>query len=339
MIARILFITDMHKRWADTKTIRNLVPVQHKVQMDIVNYNKQVGVTHNIIAGDWYDRGFHGLGPAYAAMEEDRMLSNSVNGNAYLCIGNHFFLERDENPEMYIIQPCEYVKPRNLQQLAEKPIFQVVPKLKIGTVQISFFHFSKTNKSYVAPRDPDTTFHIGVYHDDVCVPGWIREREGFGRGSTSVDMMRIYENIDLAIHGHIHSDVGLTSVELPNGKKVPLWVPGSLGICQNKEMIKHTTVDLPLIDINENGTVDIHKATFNTYIGELQFVSTVKKSMEPKSLSDLGTGVKPTVSTPSMLTYLESRGFSDSQMRMVEEARSGRLNLTSAVTIVTGGAK
>ena len=338
MLARILFITDFHKRYTDMKTIKNILPVQHAIQHEIIEFNKKAGVTHNIQTGDWYDRGFHGLGQAYSAMEEDRLISKSVNGNVYLCLGNHFFLERDENPEMYIIQPCEYVKPRNLLQLAETPIFHVVPKLKIGTVQISFFHFSKNNKNYVAPRDPDTTFHIGVYHDDRCVPGWVREREGFGAGATSGELINIYQNIDLAIHGHIHSDIGLTTIELPGGRKVPLWIPGALGMTQDKDAIKHPSVDLPVITIEDDSSVQVSKATFSTHLNELQFYSSTKKAPITKSLNEVAEKGMLNVSAPSLSIYLKQCGFTDHQLKLVEEAREGRLDLLSAVRIVTGGA-
>lgn len=337
MLARILFISDLHKRYTDMRSIKNILPVQHKIQEELIAFNKSAGVTHNVILGDWYDRGFHGLGQAYSAMEEDRLLSKSVNGQVYLCMGNHFFLERDENPEMYIIQPCEYMKPRNLLQLAEEPLFKVVPTLKIGTVQISFFHFSKTNKNYIAQRDPDTTFHIGVYHDDRCVPGWVREREGFGTFGAAYELNSIYQNIDLAIHGHIHSDIGIAALTLDNGRKVPLWIPGALGMTQDKDTIKHSFVELPLIEINDDGSVNTQKVKFSTHLDELQFYKTASKSKQPMSLNEIAAKNPVASATPSLTTYLVQRGFNDKQLKLVEEAGRGSLTLQEAVSIVSRG--
>ena len=167
---------------------------------------------------------------AYGAMEMDRRVSASVNGNVYLCVGNHFYLERDENPEMYIIQPNSLLRPQYDIPLPEEPIFRVVPQLRIGDVQIDFFHFSKTNKQYVAYREPSTKFHIGIYHDDKCLPGWVREQEGYTGVANQSYFNEIYDNIDLAIHGHIHTRIGMTSIQIANERKVPLCIPGSLGI-------------------------------------------------------------------------------------------------------------
>jgi metallophosphoesterase superfamily enzyme len=110
MLARVLFISDLHKRYKDSTSIKGQLEVQQKIQEDIINFNKSYGVTHNIILGDWYDRGFHGLGQAFGAIEMDRRISESVNGNVYLCVGNHFYLERDENPEMYIMKNTTWTR-------------------------------------------------------------------------------------------------------------------------------------------------------------------------------------------------------------------------------------
>lgn len=337
MLAKILFVSDLHKRYTDMRSVKNILPVQHKIQEELIAFNKSAGVTHNVILGDWYDRGFHGLGQAYSAMEEDRLLSKSVDGRVYLCMGNHFFLERDENPEMYIIQPCEYMKPRNLLQLAEEPIFKVVPTLKLGTVQISFFHFSKTNKKYVAPRDPDTTFHIGIYHDDRCVPSWVREREGFGGYGASYELNSIYANIDLAIHGHIHSDIGITALTLDNGRRVPLWIPGALGMTQDKDTIKHPYVELPLLEINDDSTVSTQKVRFSTHLDELQFYRTESKTKKPMSMMEMQAKNPVSIVTPSLQSYLVQQGVNDKQLQIVDEAGRGSLTLHSAVSIVTGG--
>lgn len=336
MLARVLFITDLHKRYKDMVSIKGNVQVQHKIQKDIVEFNVANHVTHNVIAGDWYDRGFHGIGQAYSAMEEDRMISKSVNGNVYLCLGNHFYLERDDNPEMYIIQPCNHVKPKDILQCAEKPIFNVVPSLRIGSVQISFFHFSKLNKAYRCPREEGVTFHIGVYHDDVCVPAWVREREGFGGMSSVYELNQLYSNIDLAVHGHIHTDIGYVPLELNSGRVVPLYIPGSLGISQNKDSIKHKEVKLPMIDINEDGTVTVHVVSFSTHIDELRFYNVDSKKPKKKLITDRSVKLNTTGDMPSNLpSYLQSVGYSDQRLKLVSQAIAGNLDLTTAIAIIS----
>lgn len=336
MGTRILFITDLHKRYKDSTSIKGQLEAQRLVQEDIIAFNKQHGITHNVILGDWYDRGFHGLCQAFSAMEMDKRLSESVNGEVYLCIGNHFYLERDENPEMYIIQPNEFVKPQQDMVLPEKPVFKLVPRLDFGPVQIDFFHFSKINKDYIAERRPDCKFHIGVYHDDSVIPGWIREMEGFSGSSTNAYMNSIYNNIDLAIHGHIHVKIGTCNFELNNGRKVPMFVPGSLGITQNKEAMKHTDVQLPVLDIADDGTVNVQLATFSTHMEVLKFYATKKKKVATNvmELQDqhVTTGSAALQSLPN---YLTKKGYDWHDLGLVNAAMNNILNLPMAVQIIT----
>ena len=310
VIARILFISDLHKRYKDSTSIKGQVEASQLVQEDLIAFNKANGITHNVIMGDWYDRGFHGLGQAYGAIEMDRRLSASVNGNVYLCVGNHFYLERDENPEMYIIQPNDMFKPQFNIPVPEEPLFKVVPSLQFGTVQISFFHFNKLSKNYIAQRNPDCTFHIGVYHDDAVVPGWVREMDGYSGTVSTTYLNGIYENVDLALHGHIHTKIGMANIELNNGKKVPMCIPGALSITQNSEKYKHTEVQLPLIEIDDDYTVKFKLATFSTHMDKLRFYNTKKKK---KVMDDLAVSEqKFTVGHAALQTlpsYLASKGY------------------------------
>lgn len=335
MLARALFLTDLHKRYKDMSSIHGIVPVQHKIQHEIINFCVENNVTHIFIAGDWYDRGFHGIGQAYSAMEEDRLLSNCVNGNVYLCIGNHFYLERDENPEMYIIQPCPYMVPKDILQTAERPLFNVVPKVRIGNVQISLFHYDKLNKAYKTQVEPGVTYHIGVYHDEVCVPSWVREREGFGGVTSVYEMEQLYSNVDMAIHGHIHTDIGVTDIRMTDGRVVPLYIPGSLGISQNKEEIKHKEVKLPMVDINDDSTVTTRLVPFSTHLDELSFFKVertkARKQVNIDKTVHIGNGNLPRTLTD----YLQTKGYNDKQLKLVTEAMSERLDITTAIGILS----
>lgn len=340
MSARILFISDLHKRYSDSTNIRNQVKVQNKIQEELIDFVTHNGVTHIVQMGDWYDRGFHGLGPAYGSMELDRRLSAAVGGEVYLCVGNHFYLERDENPEMYIIQPNNYIKPSIDIPLPDKPIFKMVPSLKIGTVQIDFFHFNKINKDYVAYREPDTTFHVGVYHDDTVVPGWVREQEGFSGAASQSYMNKIYSNIDLALHGHIHAAVGITSIVLDSGRKVPMVIPGALCVTQNKEVFKHTDVSLPILDIADDNSVQVKAVKFSTHLDELEFHTPKKKKKKKEAAvtnMTLSSDVKLIESAPelrSLNTYLNSKGWDNRRMNLVNAALTESLDLVSAVRIL-----
>lgn len=339
VLARLLVLSDFHKKYKDPSSIKGLLNVQQKIQEEVIEFIHKNGVTHVLITGDWYDRGFHGLGKAYGAMEMDRRLSEAVGGNVYLCIGNHFYLERDENPEMYIIQPNAFIKPQSDIPLPPKPIFKAVPQLNIGTVQIDFFHFNKLNKDYVAYRKPETTFHIGMYHDDAVVPGWVREQEGYTGKSSQSYINKIYANIDFAIHGHIHSKIGMTSIQLESGKKIPMSIPGSLSVIQNKEIFKHKDVQLPVIDIADDSSVSVKTATFSTHIDELRFTSNTKKKKEVL-LTDANSSVNTfsmnttSANLQSLPVFLTKKGYSKRHLNLVNAAIGDALNVATAVYIL-----
>lgn len=305
------------------------------IQEDIIEFVLRNGITHIIIGGDWYDRGFHGLGPAFSSIEMDRRISASVNGNVFLCVGNHFYLERDENPEMYIIQPNDYYKPQSDMPLPKEPIFKCVSDLVIGTVQISFFHFNKVSKDYVNEIKEGITYHIGIYHDDACVPGWVREYEGFRSQTDSTYLNSIYRNIDLAIHGHIHHKTGLVKQELMSGRALPMFIPGSLGITQNKEVLKHSEVETPVIEIGDDSSVKVMLARFSTHLDKLRFYQNKQKTklnLDNLQNRPINLSSKHLQSLPQ---YLTSRGYTDIDLKLVEHASKGLLNLATAVAIVS----
>ena len=340
MLARVLFISDLHKRYKDSTSIKGQLEVQQKIQEDIINFNKAYGVTHNIILGDWYDRGFHGLGQAFGAIEMDRRISESVNGNVYLCVGNHFYLERDENPEMYIIQPNAHIHPQLDIPIPDKPIFKVVQALQIGSVLISFFHFSKVNKEYYHDIPEDVTFHIGVYHDDNTLPSWVREQAGYTGGQSQVYFNKIYQNVDLAIHGHIHTKIGSVSVPIGD-RKVPMIIPGSLGITQNKESLKHNEVLLPLLEINDDSSVKMQLVPFSTHLSELRFFDTNKKrkvlddaELQRKIASKDIHIADADDATLSLSAYLNNKGYKDVHLNLVNAAIADTLCCGTAVAIL-----
>lgn len=336
MLAKILYLPDMHKRYKDSSSIKGIVDVQRIIQEEIIQFIYHQGITHVIIGGDWYDRGFHGLGPAYGAMEMDRRISAAVNGNVYLCVGNHFYLERDENPEMYIIQPNPYFKPSKDIPVPDIPIFKCVNNLRIGNVLISFFHYNKMDKNYIVDRPDDISYHIGVYHDDAALPGWVSEAEGYRSCASTSQLSTIYRNVDLALHGHIHTSVGLISYETFDGKKVPLFIPGSLSITTNKESLKHPEVKTPVICINDDSSVQVKLATFSTHLDKLRFYSTTKKKKEdPATMLSSKDFEFGKITVQSLPQFLATDGCDEQCLKLVETASKGLLNLSSAVQIVT----
>lgn len=338
MLAKILYISDFHKRWKDSESVKGALAVQRDIQEDLLREIPRLGITHIIIGGDWYDRGFHGLGPAFSETEMDRHLSALVDGRVYLCVGNHFFLERDENPEMYIIQPNNMLKPKFDMVHPDKPIFQVVPQLVIGDVQIDFFHFSKTNKNYWAPRKPGIKFHIGIYHDDSVVPGWVREAEGYSGSSTQVYFNKVFENIDMALCGHIHSKIGWCGIKLFDEREVPMCIPGVMRATKNVQCEKHKDVDLPVLTIEDDSSVTLGSVKFSTYVDKVMFSSvkpaSKKAAKESRVLTTDSMIAKHSAALASLGTYMSSRGYNPTSMRILDAARNGELSFGKAVTIL-----
>ena len=261
MRARILFVSDLHKRDCDFSTIAGYTKAVDAVQQDILSFIKQRGITHLVSLGDWYDKGYRSINRSNNDRNLDEDLSKAVNGNFYICLGNHFFLERDNNPEMYLIQPSEYYKPSQ-PIYATSSVIRAVPSLRIGPVQISFFHYSKENKNYITERDPEVKYHIGVYHDDTVVPTQQRNDAGF-RGTTMTSYMdNIFANINLAIVGHIHTPIGVFNIQ-SRGRELPMIVPGSLAITTSGSSDLHTDVNLPVVEITDDGKVSCSLYTFD----------------------------------------------------------------------------
>lgn len=339
--ARILFVTDLHKACREMSSIKGRIEATTTIQNDIIKFNRENNITHLVVAGDWYHRGYQNTARTFSDFYEDRMVSQSVNGNVYLCIGNHLYLERDDNPEMYIIQPCDKVRPSGKFTMPEEPLFRVVDDIVVNGVQISFFHFNKVDKTYTNERKDGVKYHIGVYHDDYALPSWVREKEGYVTPSFNGELNRIYSNVDLAVHGHIHTRFDPFKFELNNGRQVSIIVPGSLGITQNKEQMKHQFVQLPVLDIDEDGTVSISFAQFSTHMEMLRFYKAEKKmvamDVKAKSASDVDEmSIMNSSRLKSLPLYMKSKGLPDNYLTLMEKSISTSIDVTDVIKIIGG---
>lgn len=318
MFARVLLVPDLHKRQTDFTSIGNYTKAVDMVQLDLIKFIKKNNITHFVSLGDWYDKGYSNTARTLSDRNFDEEISRAVNGNAYICIGNHLFLERDNNPEFYLIQPNENYKPRD-NFVAFTPTFKAVKDIQIGGLQISLFHYSKENKNYHNIRRPETKFHVGVYHDDCVVPSSVRQKAGF-LANTSSNLNRLYDNIDLAVVGHIHTPIGLCQLNLGD-RTLPLVVPGSLGITKNSQYEKHANVSLPVIEVNEMGEINTRFVTFSTHMDELIFYEkkeSIRPSRETKESNVLDTIISPS-GYYSLSKYLQDRNHPRGYIDMVNQ--------------------
>lgn len=334
MAFKILVVSDLHKRDIDFSTIKGYTKAIDAVQDDIINLVKQEGITHIIQLGDWYDKGYRNVGRVKNDDNYDRKISEIVNGNVFITLGNHIYIERDQNPEMYMIQPNKRFMP--FQPIyAEKPIFQAVDSIRFGCIQISFFHFDKENKYYYRQLDPTIRFHIGIYHDDSVVPSDVCRLAGFNHTTSQNYLNQIYANVDLAIVGHIHTKVGMTTLTLSNGKSVPVCIPGALCIVENKDAAKHKDVDLPIITIDDNEKVHLSFHKMSTHMEFLKFYTQNKESKAVAGLPEQ-TNI-PAINVPqtgSLRDYLAHKGYGNNYLSILEHAANGTLDVYTTIQLL-----
>ena len=333
MLARILFLSDLHKRDCDFSTIAGYTRAVDAVQQDILKFVKEYNVTHLISLGDWYDKGYRSINRANNDRNLDEELAESVNGNFYICLGNHFFLERDNNPEMYLIQPNSFWRPAQPIH-AVNPIIKAVPHLQIGTVQISFFHYSKTDKQYVKERQPGVTYHIGLYHDEIVLPSNIRREANIFTHASTANLDYVLQNVDLALVGHIHKPCPLFYITA-NGRRVPVVVPGSLANTQTGEVF-HTQVNLPLIDIADDSAVSMKLIPFDLHCNILKLYARKKSAIKAEMMEQVVPEIPQVV---SLKDYLFAKGFKGEHIDLVEAAAEQTLDPLAALRVlgIVGG--
>lgn len=338
MRAKILFLSDLHKRDCDFSTIAGYTKAVDAVQRDILNFVAANGITHIVSLGDWYDKGYRSINRSNHDRNWDEEISASVNGNFYICLGNHFFLERDNNPEMYLIQPNEFFQPSQPIH-ATAPVIRVVPELRVGSVQISFFHFSKSRKEYTTERDPDVTYHIGVYHDETVVPTAFRNQAGFPGTTPTARLATLFENVDLAIVGHIHTPLGAFTAQSGN-REVSMIVPGSLSITASGERNLHTMVNLPVIEISDESTVTCSLHPFDLHVNLLKFYEKKEKASREVSASckQVPFSIPKTLALPE---YLRASGHDERCVKLVDAVSESAIDIREGLILLglIGGQK
>ena len=337
MKARILFLSDLHKRDIDFSTIQGYTTAIDAVQRDVLTFIAEHGVTHVVSMGDWYDQGYRSINRFSNDRNLDEAISKAVDGNFYICLGNHFFLERDNNPEMYLIQPSTTHTPTRSIYTATKPIIRAPEFFQVGGVRVSLFHYSKADKFYHASIGPDVKYHIGVYHDEVVVPSYAQKEGGLIGGAPSTNIAGMLDNVNFAIVGHLHKPVGAIKVPV-NGREVPMLIPGSLANTQNSASY-HEYVKLPVIEVSDDDTVSCRLYQFSLHCEFLRLYkrkeSTIKAALPEQAVMDIPK-------TVSVSEYLRARGFTENHIGLVTEAAERQLDALTGLKllgIVKGGNK
>lgn len=268
---RILIGNDLHKRMKDLTTIRGYIEGCRLVETDIISACKELGCTHFFSLGDWFDKGYGSdVAAALTHTDIDRDLYDAVNGNLYGVIGNHIKIRMDSNPELFLIQPHPVYRSRHPVNRKEQ-ILKTPKDLILNGVQIHFMHWNKDAEDaydYKAMINPDCHYHIGLYHTEYIIPSSMLMGVGMTEHHDNTKISNALEHIDLAIVGHIHKPLGSFVINKNDGTTTTMIVPGSLTNTDAGEISRHEYVDMPLIDIDENGkvTLSYHRQSLHTEV-------------------------------------------------------------------------
>ena len=271
---RILCGGDLHKRMSDITTIHGYTKAFQMVQSDIMNAITDLGVTHFFSLGDWFDSGYGSdTAAALAHTDIDREMYKLLKGNFYGLIGNHIRIRMDSNPELFLIQPHPYYVSRH-EVKRDFQIIQTPKELVLNGVQICFMHWNKDAESafeYKAMIRPECKYHIGLYHTEYIIPSHMLSAVNMHTNVSNTQIAAALENIDLAIVGHVHKPIGTFKISKSDGTTTTMIVPGSLTNTDAGLNARHDKVDMPLIDIDEDGSVSLSYYTQSLHTEVLTF--------------------------------------------------------------------
>lgn len=346
MVYRVLIGGDLHKKMKDISTIRGYVNACTKVQKDIMSKIKEYQITHFISLGDWFDSGYGSdVAAALTHTDIDTEMSKLLNGNFYGLIGNHIRIRMDSNPELFLIQPHpSYVSRYPVTR--PNQIIRTPKDLKLNGVQFHFMHWNKDAESafeYKAMIDPECHYHVGLYHTEYIIP--THHLHNMGMKSIVNDNSMIgaaLENIDLAIVGHIHKPIGTFTINKVNGKPTTMIIPGSLTNTDAGEISRHSHIDMPLIEISEDGKVTLSYIRQSLYTEELQFLKKNMSADMRDKLKSLRGNTKETLyeeleattfvgeasSFLSLNAFMRQQGYTRSDKQMIRQIINEPDNIT-----------
>lgn len=266
MYARIGFGGDLHKKAKDPTTIEGYVNCNEAVQRDVMRICDELQLTHFIHLGDWYDRGYvNDVAAALADTGLDIQMSTQMKGNFYGLIGNHLRLSMDSNPELHLIQPHDEYKSRRIVTRTEQ-VIKTPKMLRINDVQISFMHNLLDEDDclkYKPTREEWAKYHIALFHTQCIIPNAKLLEIGHGyNASSNTKIGQALEGVDMAIVGDIHNPLGQFRVPTVTGSCLMI-VPGSLTNTDSGLRNRHTTINMPIVTINEDSTVKLQFLPFD----------------------------------------------------------------------------
>lgn len=312
---RVMIAGDLHKRMKDITTIRGYVDACRKVQLDLMQAIRDLGITHFISLGDWFDAGYGSdVAAALSHTDIDREMYELLKGNFYGLIGNHIRIRMDSNPELFLIQPHPVYKSRH-KVARDHQIIQTPKDLILNGVQFHFMHWNKDAENammYKALIDKSCKYHVGLYHTEYIIPSQYLHNMGMlNINNASAAISSALEDIDVAIVGHIHKPLGSFVINKLDGTSTTMIVPGSLTNTDAGEISRHASVDVPIIDISDDGNMSLSYHTFDLHTDELIFMKkTITDDAREKLKSLRGNAKETLYSELEAASFIgESSGF------------------------------
>lgn len=309
-VRRIAFAGDLHKRSRDITTIEGYVQCNIAVQKALMQMLTDLDIDTFISLGDWYDKGYiNDVSASLADYDLDIQMSNQLKGNFYGLIGNHIRLAMDSNPELHIIQPHPEYKSRRPVARTEQ-IMKTPDVLRVNDVQISFMHHKMNVHdclAYKPKREPWAKYHIALFHTPSVVPNakLIDVNMGYN-ASSNTKIGETMADVDLAIVGDIHSAIGTFQVSTPNGL-MTMIVPGSLTNVDAGETSRHTSINIPIITIDDESHVTLQYQPFDLKTNLVTFKKKNIEESREKLKSLRGKPIKELYSAKDMVTIIENR--------------------------------
>ena len=353
---RYAYVTDMHKRTKDITTIRGYTRVNREVQLDVMKRCKELEVNGILIGGDWYDSGYGtDIAAALTHTDIDIEMFRMFRGNVYSVIGNHIRINMDSNPELFLVQPHPYFKSRHSVS-RNYQIFKTPSYFMVNGVQISLVHHNRDATSaldYYVPRQPEAKYHIALYHTEMIIPTDQLHKAGLiSITNENSKIAKALEGVDLALVGHVHKPLGTFNINKPDGTVTTMIVPGSITNTDAGLNSRHTTYNMPIIDISEDGNVSLSFEEINLRTNELTFIDkglSQEKKERLKTLrgnnvdelypDDTDVSFISASSDSGILTlnkFLQEQGYTDVDKRLISAVLNTPEDIASMVRVFEG---
>lgn len=319
---RLLCIPDTHFRDMDFKSIQGFKSNIESFIFDrLIPKIKEYNVTDLMFLGDIIDKGYRNIGAAFSHQSLIQCVKDNISGVFGTILGNHFFIETQENPELYWVQPHETYKPAE-KFYSEVPLIGTPDVIIIGKTQISCFHYNPKFKNYTKPRIQGINTHIGLYHDDCVLPNSVR-----GYGINNSDISFYYKNIDIAVHGHIHVPYDTTYVSVDD-RQVPMIIPGACALTSADKREFHNSVKLPLFTITAE-TCEISYISLSLGVTNYRIVQRKEPQKEIKTrLKEIQVKQDKQIRTDSFANFIHSNKLPVQYIEYVQLAATHQLNFS-----------